>query len=52
MVKSASGNIKLENIFDWRKFFTEQEEKGITNWDKILELLDNDTLNKLYEYFD
>ena len=52
MAKSVSGNIKLENIFDWPKSFAEQEEKGITGWDKILELLDNDTLNRLYEYFD
>ena len=52
MPKSVSGNIKLENIFDRPKVFAEQEEKGITDWDKTLELLDNDTLNRLYEYFD
>ena len=56
MAESASGNssnlIKLENILDWPKFFAEQEQKGVPYWDEVLELLDNETLTKLYEYFD
>ena len=56
MAESVSGNssnlIKLENILDWPKFFAEQEQKGVPYWDEVLELLDNETLTKLYEYFD